>query len=307
MAFLYWILLGQQNNASVVLSIKNRAEWWETKKKLTHTPRPHTHSRLFPGSILLLRPYSSILPPAWAVQGDGKWCCGQFITPCLWCCFLLVLSSCSCTESFPQDAALHELLQLGSFLQTAVLQEMLQHGSFLWSRVLQESTALAWVPPESKFLPESLLVCELLSTYHSMNICSTVVLHGLEGNNMCHHVSHHRLQGICTAAPGAPPPSPSLLTFMSEELFLSHFSHSSLSKLVHSFFYPFINILSQGHQNITDGLRFGQQRVPFGVSWKWLCPTWAQPVMSSNRNQPCSSPATKILSCKPKPLILNWS
>lgn len=45
MAFLYWILLGQQINASVVLSIKNRAGWWETKTKLATTPhRTHTLS-----------------------------------------------------------------------------------------------------------------------------------------------------------------------------------------------------------------------------------------------------------------------
>jgi len=53
-------------------------------------------------------------------------------------------------------------------------------------------------------------------------MCSTVNIHGLQGDSLHHQVFSTGCRGISLPAPGAPPPPPSLLTCMSTELFLSH-------------------------------------------------------------------------------------
>ena len=78
-------------------------------------------------------------------------------------------------------------------------------------------------------------------------------------------------RGISAPAPGAPPPSPSSLTLVSAELFRSHILTPLSQLLLHSSFYPFLNMLSQRR---CDWLSFGQQRVHRGADWNWLCPTW---------------------------------
>jgi len=54
-----------------------------------------------------------------------------------------------------------------------------------------------------------------------VNICSTVDLHGLQGDSLPHHGLLHGLQGISVLLPGPPPPPCSLLTLVSAALFLS--------------------------------------------------------------------------------------
>ncbi|KAK4830930.1 hypothetical protein QYF61_014303, partial [Mycteria americana] len=54
------------------------------------------------------------------------------------------------------------------------------------------------------------------STGCRVDICSTVNLHGLQGDSLPHHGLHHGLQGISALVPEAPPPPPSSLTVIAQ-------------------------------------------------------------------------------------------
>ena len=64
----------------------------------------------------------------------------------------------------------------------------------------------------SRGLPHSLHQCRstcstmVSSTGCSVEPCSTVVLHGLQGDSLLHHGPHHRPQGTSAPVPGAPLP-----------------------------------------------------------------------------------------------------
>lgn len=114
------------------------------------------------------------------------------------------------------DAALHELQQCGPFLWAAVLQKLLWHRSFPWDAVLQKQTAPVWVPHGPQILPVSFTdnlpqrgllstgfsflqdistCCGMVSSMGcSVNICSDVVHHGLQGDNHHSHSPLYELQ-----------------------------------------------------------------------------------------------------------------
>jgi len=77
-----------------------------------------------------------------------------------------------------------------------------------------------------------------------VDICSTVDLHGLQGDNLPHRGLHHEQQGKTAPASQAPPPPPSSLTLVSAELFLSH-CLTPLSQLpsYHRFVFFFVSLL----------------------------------------------------------------
>jgi len=143
---------------------------------------------------------------------------------------LLTLFPCSSVRSLSWETVLHKLLQCASFPQAAALHKLPQCGSFPWGAVLQEQTAPEWVPMGSQALPANLLWRGLLSpqvhrscqepapargsprghsllqastcsgvgsSFHRLqvDICSTVDLHRLQGDNLPHHGLHHELQG----------------------------------------------------------------------------------------------------------------
>ena len=191
---------------------------------------------------------------------------------------LLTLFPCSSMGSLPRETVLHKLLQRESFPQAAVLHKLLQRGSYPQGAVLQEQTAPAWVPhgvtsPASKPAPawpplstgprghgstgpaRSLLQHGLpTGSQHpsgihllrrgvlhglQVDICSTVDLHGLQGDSLPHHGLHHGCRGISAPAPGASPPtsSPSFFTDFGVCGVVSlTYSQSSLWLLLHSFF-----------------------------------------------------------------------
>ena len=122
-----------------------------------------------------------------------------------------------------------KLLQGRSFPQAAVLHKLDQHGPFPQSAVLQEQTSPAWVP--HRVLPENLLQCGVsmgCNFLQSISTCSTVDLHGLQGDSLSHHGLLHRLQGnICSGAWSTS--SPSFFTDLDVWRIVSlTFSHSSL-------------------------------------------------------------------------------
>ncbi|KAM9590835.1 uncharacterized protein ACIBXB_005885 [Morphnus guianensis] len=186
---------------------------------------------------------------------------------------LITVFPCSSVGSHPRETVLHELLQRGSFPQAAVLHKLLQHGSFPRCAVLQAQTAPAWAPhgvtsPARKPAPWAPLSTDpqvlpgacssagfprghsLLRETHllrrgvlhglQVDICSTMDLHGLQGDSLPHHGLHHRLQGnLCSGAWSTS--SPSFFTDLGVCRVVSlTCSHSSLwlQFLCHSNFFP---------------------------------------------------------------------
>jgi len=196
---------------------------------------------------------------------------------------LLTLCPYSSVRSLSRETVLHKLLQRESFPQAAALHKLPQRGYFPRGAVLQEQAAPAWVPTGSQALPANLLQRGLLSPrvrrswqepapvqaprrvtasfrhppapawgpFHGVqvDICSTMDLHGLQGNNLPHHGLHYVLPGknLCSGAWRTS--SPSFFTVLGEtaELYLAHHL-TALTRLVfyHRFF-PFLNMLSQRH------------------------------------------------------------
>jgi len=141
---------------------------------------------------------------------------------------LLTLCPCSSMRSLSQETVLHKLFQYESFLRAAALHKLPQRGSFPRAAVLQEQAAPLWVPTGSQALPANLLRHGLLSPrvhrswqepapawaphgvtasfrhppapvwghFHGLqvDICSTVDLHGLQGDNLPHHGLRPELQ-----------------------------------------------------------------------------------------------------------------
>jgi len=138
---------------------------------------------------------------------------------------LLTLCPCSSVRSLSRETALHKLLQRESFPWAAALHELPQRGSFPWGAVLQEQAAPAWVPTGSQALPANLLLspwghrswqepapaqaprrvtasfrhppAPAWGPFHGLQveICSTMDLHGLQGDSLPHHGLLHGLQG----------------------------------------------------------------------------------------------------------------
>jgi len=173
------------------------------------------------------------------MEGDGDGGCGQFITLCLCRYFLrgglLTLYPCSSMGSHPWETVLHEVLQRGSFPQVAVLHKLPQRGSIPtgcspsgtgcsslgppWGHKFCQQTCSSMgssvhgaTDPARSLLqhgaphglqPPSaihLLWCGVLHG-PQVEICSTVDLHGLQGQSLPHHGLLHGLQGnLCSSA-----------------------------------------------------------------------------------------------------------
>jgi len=158
-------------------------------------------------------------------------------------------------ESFPWPAALHELPQLGPFHRVQSFRNrLLQHESPTGSQAppanllrrgfLSPWVHRSWQEPAPAWAPHGVTAsfrhppAPVWGPFHGLqvDICSTVDLHALQGDNLPHHGLHHELQGKApcsdisgTTSPPSPAP-PSSLTLVSAELFLSE-SLTSLSTL----------------------------------------------------------------------------
>jgi len=194
---------------------------------------------------------------------------------------LLTLLLCSSVRSLSRDTVLHKLLQRESFPWSAVLHKLPLHGSFPQGAVLQEQDASAWVPqgvtsPDSKpaqaWAPFSTVhrswqepapawpppgvtasfrhpPAPVWGPFHGLqvDICSTVGLHGLQGDNLPHHGLHHELQEktLCSSVSNTSPPSFFIDLGVCRVVSFTS-SHSSLSTATSlQFYFPFLNMLSQ--------------------------------------------------------------
>jgi len=79
-----------------------------------------------------------------------------------------------------------------------------------------------------------------------VEICSTMDLHGLQGDSLPHHsLLLDGLQRTSALVLGAPPCPPASLTLVFAELFFSHFTPLSAAVSTAVFYPPFLNTLSQ--------------------------------------------------------------
>ncbi|KAK4832521.1 hypothetical protein QYF61_023853 [Mycteria americana] len=88
-------------------------------REAVDAPSLETFKALLYSRILYLLPHQQC-------RGTGNGGCGQFITRCLCCSFLLTLFPCSSMRSLPWETVLHERLQCESFPWAIVLHELLR-------------------------------------------------------------------------------------------------------------------------------------------------------------------------------------
>ena len=108
-----------------------------------------------------------------------------------------------------------------------------------------------------------------------VDICSTMDLPGLQGDNLPHHGLHHGLQGnLCSGAWSTS--SPSFFTDLGVCRAVSlTCSHSSLwlQLLCLGFLSPFLNLFPRGATTVAAGFGLGQPWVHLGAGWHRLCRT----------------------------------
>jgi len=148
----------------------------------------------------------------------------------------------------------NRLLQRGSPMGSQALPaNLLQHG------LLSPQVRRSWQESAPVQAPHGVTAsfrhppAPVWGPFHGLQvaICSTMDLHGLQGNNLPHQGLHHEMQGktLCSDISGtSSPPPPSSLTLVSAELFLSHcltpLSNCCLTAEFFLFFL-FLNMLSQ--------------------------------------------------------------
>ena len=134
---------------------------------------------------------------------------------------------------------------------TGPARSLLQHGApHGVTASFRHPPALAWGP------------------FHRLqvDICSTVDLHGLQGDSLPHHGLHHELQGKAPCSGVSSTSSPSFFTDLGVCRVVSFtLSHSSFFTAVSPqfFFFPFLN---RGTTTVADWLGLGQRRVRLRAS-----------------------------------------
>jgi len=191
--------------------------------------------------------------------------------------------------------------------QAAALHKLVQHGSLSWCAVLQEQTAPVWVTsgttvPTRRLFQHGLSTGSQLPSGHihvvrrgvlhrlKVDICFTVDLHGLQGDNLPHHGSLHWLQvNLCSSTW-----STSFFTDLGVCKVVSlTYSHSILSSAVAQHFSSFLKYF------IPEVLTTSLMGSAFASSWNCLCLTQGQLLVSSHRSHLCSPSPTETLLHKP--------
>jgi len=187
----------------------------------------------------------------------------------------------------------NRLLQCGSPTGSQALP-----ADLLWCELLSPQVCRSWQEPAPAQAPHGVTAsfgyppALAWGPFHGLqvDICSTVDLHGVQGDNPPHH-------GLSSQAGREDSllwhlehlfPLPSSLTLVTAELFLSHHLTplSQLPSHRRFFFFPFLNMLSQSTTIVADWLGLGQQRVRLRASWHWLYQTWRKLLAASHRSHP---------------------
>jgi len=173
------------------------------------------------------------------------------------------------------------LLQRGSPTGSKVLPANLFHHGLLSPRVCRSCCELLL-----QVLPEL-----------QVEICSTMDLHGLQGNSLPHHGLLHGLQGnLCSGAWSTSSP-PSALTLGSAGVFHIFSILSPATVAVAQQLFPLLKyVIPEALPPSLTGLALASS-VHLGASWHWLCRTKGKLLTASHRS--CSPSATKTLLREP--------
>jgi len=172
----------------------------------------------------------------------------------------------------------NRLLQCGSPTGSqAQPANLLRHG-FLSPRVCR-----SWQEPAPAQAPHGFSAsfrhppAPLWSPFQGVqvDICSTMDLHGLQGDNLPHHGLHHELQGKTLCSGVSSTSSTSFFTDAGVCRVVSFTSsHSSLSTTISpQFFLPLLKHYPRGATIVADWLGLGQQQVHLRARWHWLYQT----------------------------------
>jgi len=133
-----------------------------------------------------------------------------------------------------------------------------------------------------------LLQCRALHGLQ-VDICSTMDLHGLQGDSLPHHGLHHELQrNLCYGTWSTSSPSFTDLDIC--RVFSLTYPYSSLPSQFSS---PSYIPYHRGATTTADCLGLGQWQVHLGAGWHWLYQTSGKLLASSHRSHTCRAPLTK--------------
>ena len=135
-----------------------------------------------------------------------------------------------------------------------------------------------------------------------VEICSTVVLHGLQGNNLPHRGLHYELQGksLCSDILGTSSPPPSLI-LVSAKSFPSHrLALLSNHHLTQRFFLPFLKyIITEALPPWLTGLSLGSSGSVLEPANTGFIKHRGSFSQTLTEDTPIAPPATKTLQHKP--------
>jgi len=182
-------------------------------------------------------------------------------------------------------------------------------ANLLWHGLLFPQVRRSWQEPAPAQASQGVTVsfrhppAPAWGTFHRLqvDICSTMDLHGLEGDKLPHRGLHHELQEKTLCSSVLSTSSPSFFTDLgAAELFLSH-RLAPLSRLpFYRNFFPLLKyVITEALTTVADCLGLGQRQVCIRAGWHWLYQMWGKLLAAPHRSHPYSTPTTKTLPRKP--------
>lgn len=217
--------------------------------------------------------------------------CGHFLMLHFYHSFLFTLFPCSSMVSLQWYTVLLNFSNMGPSDREQFFVNC-SSTSAPWVIASAREPAHVWAPLQGLQLSSGHLHLLQMGSFTgcSVGICFTIALHGVQENNLLPH-GLHRLKGnffYSAWSISSYYTSPTLFSagLFPLTFFLTTFSHSC---------YTVFSALSSicDHRcaaSLADGLSFENWCISVGAGWNWLCLTWGQPLVSSQRSHFCSSP-----------------